>query len=80
MSAECNIDHDTRIPPVLIFHGTKDRTVNPAQSGDLYAKLKNTGHEAYFYLIKGADHGRAEFWTPAVIDKADAFMKKCFGE
>ncbi len=78
MSAECNIDENTEIRPVLIFHGTKDRTVNPSQSAVLYQRLKETGHEAQFYLLKGADHGRAEFWTDRVIGIADAFMKKCF--
>ncbi|MGZ1290761.1 alpha/beta hydrolase [Lactobacillus delbrueckii subsp. bulgaricus] len=28
LSVECNISKDTDIPPVLIIHGTKDRTVN----------------------------------------------------
>lgn len=26
LSVECNIDEDTELPPVLMFHGTKDRT------------------------------------------------------
>ena len=78
LSCECNITEDTDIPPVIIFHGTKDRTVNPSGSKALYEQLKKTGHEAYFYLVKGADHGRAEFFKPEVIDITDAFMKKCF--
>ena len=78
MSAECNIDESTRIAPVLIFHGTKDRTVNPSQSAGLYTRLKENGHDVQFYLIRGADHGGAEFWTEAVLNIADAFMRRCF--
>ena len=77
LSVECNITEDTDLPPVLIFHGTKDRTVNTRQSVNLYKKLKETGKEAYLYLIRGADHGGAEFWTYEVCNIADTFIKKC---
>ena len=78
LSAECHINEDTDIAPVLIFHGTKDRIVHTRQSVDLYRKMKAAGKEVQLYLIKGADHSGAEFWTPEVIDIADAFIKKCF--
>lgn len=78
MSAECNIDESTVIAPMLIFHGSKDRTVHPECNERLYTQMKKTGHDVTMYLIGGADHGGPEFWTPEVIDTADAFMKKCF--
>jgi acetyl esterase/lipase len=78
MSVECNITKETRIAPVLIFHGTKDRTVNTYNSVDVYRKLKECGKEANLYLIQGADHGGAEFWTPEILDIVDQFAKKCF--
>lgn len=78
LSAECHINEDTDIAPVLIFHGTKDRIVHTRQSVDLYRKMKAAGKEVQLYLIKGADHSGAEFWTPEAIDIADAFIKKCF--
>lgn len=78
MSAECNIHEDTQIAPMLIFHGTKDRTVNPKCSAVLYEQMKKTGHEVYFYLVGGADHGGAEFWKPEVLKISDDFMRKCF--
>ena len=78
LSVECNIDSQTDLPPVLIFHGTKDRTVNCAGSAILYEKLKETGHEVSFYLVKGADHGGPEFWTDQMIDLVDRFCRKCF--
>ncbi len=78
LSVECNISTDTVIPPVLMFHGTKDRVVNCACSALVYEQLKKTGHPADFYLIKGADHGGPEFWTDRVLDIVDTFCKNCF--
>ena len=80
LSVECNIDEDTVLPPVLIFHGTKDRTVNCTGSAVLYKRLKETGHDAELYLVKGADHGGPEFWTDRALDIVDAFCRRCFGE
>lgn len=80
LSVECNIDENTQLPPVLMFHGTKDRTVNCEGSAILYKRLKETGHPVQFYLIKGGDHGGPEFWTEQVLDIVDAFCRKCFGE
>ena len=78
LSVECNIDENTALPPVLMFHGTKDRTVNCAGSAVLYRRLKDTGHPVTFYLLRGADHGGPEFWTDRVLDIVDGFCKKCF--
>lgn len=76
-TAECYLTPDTELPPVLIVHGTKDRTVSTAQSVSLYQKLKACKKEAELYLIEGADHGGAEFWTEEMCEIADQFMKKC---
>ena len=78
LSVECNIDENTVLPPVLMIHGTKDRTVNCTGSAILYKRLKETGHPVTFYLVKGADHGGPEFWTDRVLDIVDGFCKKCF--
>ena len=80
LSVECNIDADTSIPPVLIFHGTKDRTVNCSCSAALFRRLKETGHPATFCLVRGADHGGPEFWTEKILDIVDGFCRKCFME
>ncbi len=61
-----------------MFHGTKDMVVNCEGSAILYRRLKETGHPADFYLIKGANHGGAEFWTDRVLDIVDAFCRQCF--
>ena len=78
LSVECNIDEGTRLAPVLMFHGTKDRTVNCTGSAVLYKRLRETGHPVEFYLLRGADHGGPEFWTDQMLDIVDAFCKKCF--
>lgn len=78
MSAECNIHEDTRIAPMLIFHGTKDRTVHPECSVRLHDQMIRTGHECELVLLKGADHGGPDFWGEEVLARADAFMQKCF--
>ncbi len=80
LSVECHINEDTDIAPVLIFHGTKDRTVHTRQSVDLYRKMKAAGKKVQLYLVKGGDHGGAEFWTPEILDIVDAFIKDCFRE
>lgn len=77
LSVECNISKRTRIAPVLIFHGTKDRTVNTRQSVCLYQHLLEQGKTAQLYLIRGADHGGPEFWTDEVLDIADDFIAEC---
>lgn len=78
LSVECNIDRDTKLPPVLMFHGTKDRIVNCTGSAVLYETLKETGHDVTFYLVKGADHGGPEFWTDRIIEIVNSFCQKCF--
>ena len=80
LSVECNIDEKTVLPPVLIFHGTKDRTVNCEGSAILYRRLRETGHPARFYLVKGADHGGPEFWTNHLLDIVDGFCRDCFAK
>lgn len=77
LSAECNIFPDTEIAPVLIFHGTKDRTVHTKQSVGLYKRLKECGKDVQLYLIAGGDHGGAEYWTEQILDIEEKFIKKC---
>lgn len=66
---------ETKLPPIFIMHGTKDRSVSPYQSIRLYRKLKECGKEVRMYLVDGADHGGSAFWTPESIQAADQFMK-----
>lgn len=75
LTVECNIHEDTVIPPVLLFHGTKDRIVNCECNVSLYSHMKKLGKAVELYLVKGADHGGAEFWTDQTIDIMEAFIK-----
>ena len=53
MSVECNINEDTPLPPILMFHGTKDRTVNPKISVVVYKLLKkyNKNVKLEFWIL-----------------------------
>jgi len=62
-------------PPVLIFHGTKDRLVTYNQSELLYEKLKACGQDVTMYRLKGADHGDTPFWSEKVLNIIDKFMQ-----
>jgi len=80
LSVECNIDETTEVAPTLIFHGTKDMIVNCWQSVNLYRRMKAVGKDAQLYLVKGANHGGAEFWTDQILDIVDAFIKECLAK
>lgn len=69
---------ELQAPPTLIIHGDKDRTVNAMCSVYLYEKMKECGKDVELCLLKGADHGGAEFWSPAAIDRMEAFLRKVF--
>lgn len=75
MTAECYITPQLDLPPILIVHGTKDRTINTMQSVSLFRKLKECGKEASLYLLEGADHGGGEFWTDELCELAASFMR-----
>lgn len=77
LSVECHIQKETDMPPALLIHGTKDRTVNTRCSVDLYRKMKECQKEVSLYLIEGADHGGAEFWSPEVLSVMEQFIGKC---
>lgn len=64
-------------PPMLILHGTKDRTVFCQESVDLYEALKRAGKDASLYLVRHADHGGPVFWSRKAIDIYEAFIARC---
>lgn len=66
MSVECNVDESTALPPVIMFHGTKDRTINPRVSVAVYNRLKECRKDVKLYFLEGADHGGSEFWTEEI--------------
>lgn len=64
------------IPPVMIAVGTCDHIVPFSQSESLARKLELEGKTYQYYVLKGADHGSWEFWTPQMLDTVDAFFKQ----
>lgn len=75
MTVESYLTPELALPPVLILHGTKDRLVNARQSASLYRRLRDVGKSAELYLLEGADHGGAEFWTDGMCRVATDFMR-----
>lgn len=70
------VSEEKSIPPTLLIAGSKDRTVPFAQTVYLYDKMKACKKDVTCYQIKGADHGGEPFWTKAVLDIVEDFVKK----
>lgn len=49
----------------------------PAQSVQLYEKMKACGKDVRLYLLEGADHGGAEYWTEEMCSLAHEFIQYC---
>lgn len=79
-SVETYVTEDRDMVPTFLTHGTKDFTVNCIQTVMLYRKMKEQNKDVRLYLIQGAKHGGAEFWTPEQCDRMDEFMKYCFSK
>ena len=70
------VSETRQIPPVMLAVGTCDHIV-PFSQTELMAKtLKEAGKEYEYYVLKGADHGSWEFWTPQFFDVVDNFLRK----
>lgn len=46
----------------------------------IYHALKDAGKDVQLYLLRGADHGGATFWTEEMITVYDNFFKNVLGE
>ena len=59
--------------------GSPDVMTRPRWQGqlggavDLYRRLRECGKDVELYLVRGADHGVAEFYTERMVDIYDAF-------
>jgi len=71
-----HIDRKNKPRPQLIIHGDKDKTVAFHQSLILYEALRDSGCEAEFYKLAGADHGGAPFWSDEVLDIVEKFIRR----
>lgn len=70
------IHEDTVLPPLLLMHGSKDRTVPLTQSLELYRHLKAMGKTAEFYKVKNADHGGNVFYCRATLEVILDFLNR----
>ena len=65
-------------PPILVVHGTDDRTVPLSQAEKFYEALKKAGVDATFVKIEGGGHG---IGGPAVDGRVrDFFAKHLLGK
>ena len=64
-------------PPMLIMHGTKDKTVFAQESVNLYEACKAAGKDVQLYFVKGSDHGGPAFATEGIFDIYEEFFKYC---
>lgn len=76
MSVECNISENVSLPPILMFHGTKNRTINPKVGVVVYEALKKYNKDVKLYLLEGADYGGSEFFSDDVLDIIEEFLQK----
>lgn len=67
---------DGPIPPVLIMHGTKDRTVAFQHSVKLYQALTKAHKEVEFYRLRNADHGSPSFYRGSTLAIVIDFIKR----
>ena len=72
--------HWTKMPPVLVFHGSADTLVPPSESEYLVAQLKGVGkkkdHDYFYEPSKGEGHGFKGAELTKSRDATVEFFKK----
>lgn len=63
-------------PPMLVIHGTVDKTVLPNQSQRICEAYKAAGLNAEFHSVEGGGHGGPLFSTPECHGWVLAFLKR----
>lgn len=66
---------DHTFAPMLIIHGTKDRSCSFEQTKRFYNALKAAGKDVRLVIIKGADHGGSAFWCKEALDIYEGFIR-----
>lgn len=72
---------DTHDPPVLLIHGTEDKTVPFTQSELMQKKLEECGVACKLIAAEGETHGffnayRNRDWYEKTVDAIDGFLRK----
>ncbi len=65
-----------RLPATLIVHGGRDELVAFNQSCRLYERLRATGQDVTFYKLPDANHGKAGFSDPRLLDLVEDFLRE----
>jgi acetyl esterase/lipase len=66
----------TRVPPLLLAHGTADDVVPHSQSELLHDAVRRAGGRSELTLVEGAGHGADVFGSPAVVEPAISFLRE----
>ena len=66
-------------PPLLVFHGTKDRTVLLDQSQAIATAYKKAGLPIKLHIIEGASHGGNSFYSGKNAKRLLEFLKSRVG-
>ena len=66
-------------PPLLVFHGTKDRTVLLDQSQAIATAYKKAGLPIKLHIIEGASHGCNSFYSGKNAKRLLEFLKSRVG-
>lgn len=64
-----------KAPPVLAFHGDKDRTVPVGQSQLLHDRYQQDALNSQLHILKGAGHGGPEFTSDNVYEQIKSFLQ-----
>jgi dipeptidyl aminopeptidase/acylaminoacyl peptidase len=62
--------------PLLIVHGSADRTVSPGRSERLHAALQAAGVESILEIVRGARHDFRQVHTPRVDSLVHLFLAR----
>jgi len=65
---------DPNDPPLLIFHGTDDKTVLLDQSERMVAAYREAGLDASLVVLEGAGHGGGQFFSGEHFKQASDFL------
>jgi len=71
---------DRMDPPLLIFHGDQDPQMPINQSHELQGAYEKAGLDVYFDVVHGAAHGGDQFFSPARVARAVAFLRRTIGQ
>lgn len=70
------LDQNSKLVPLIIFHGTKDRLVPFHQSIELFDYLNECQLDCTFYKLNQGDHGGETFWHLQTLDQVYQFINQ----